>query len=130
MSLDKMKNDYDWQEAMKFADKPYKVANFISNEKIDSVGWKDIKNVVAMDPGENDGPEWLAVFELHNGNFLFLQAGCDYTGWDCQSGGDSWVASDLDSLEQFGLTDDARSRLRKQLEAYKISLKGQHENAR
>lgn len=41
----------------------------------------DVKRVVAMVDGENDGDEWAGVFELHDGRFAALSAWCDYTGW-------------------------------------------------
>lgn len=39
--------------------------------------------------GENDGPGWQAIFRVSPTSFLAIHAWCDYTGWDCQSGGDS-----------------------------------------
>ena len=32
--------------------------------------------------GDNDGPSWHWIFELANGEWLYLTGGCDYTGWD------------------------------------------------
>lgn len=46
---------------------------------------EDIKKVWAVWEGENDGDDWRWVLELDSGQFVFLQGGCDYTGWDCQS---------------------------------------------
>jgi len=41
----------------------------------------DVKRVIAMDEGDNEGPDWVGVFELWDGRFLYVEAGCDYTGW-------------------------------------------------
>lgn len=49
----------------------------------------DIERVLAVHVGENDGDDWRWVMKLKDGRFAFVQGGCDYTGWDCQS----WAAS-------------------------------------
>ena len=71
----------------------------------------DVARVIATSDGENDGADWIGVFELKDGRFAYLTASCDYTGWDCQSGGNAIVSHALDHLLQFGLTEDARGRL-------------------
>lgn len=45
----------------------------------------DIEVVLAVWEGENDGDDWRWILQLKDGRFVFLQGGCDYTGWDCQS---------------------------------------------
>jgi hypothetical protein len=54
---------------------------------------EDIKKVLAVWEGENDGDDWRWVLELNDGRYVFLQGGCDYTGWDCQS----WATSEYDT---------------------------------
>lgn len=71
----------------------------------------DVKRVIAAADGENDGADWIGIFELNDGRFAFLSAGCDYTGWDCQSGGGATVSHSLDHLLQFGTDESARVRL-------------------
>lgn len=88
-------NDYNWREALNFAD-------FNSS---------DIKRVVAYDQGENDGDSWVLVAELNDGRFGYVDAWCDYTGWDCQSGGSSEIADSLEELQRFHLTSKIRRRL-------------------
>lgn len=61
-------------------------------------GRLDVARVVATSDGENDGANWIGIFRLKDGRFAFLSAGCDYTGWDCQSGGSALVSKSLDSL--------------------------------
>lgn len=75
----------------------------------------DIAELIACADGENDGPDWIAVMRLKDGRFAFLTAGCDYTGWDCQSGGNAFVADSLARLWQYGVDENARARLAEQM---------------
>jgi hypothetical protein len=118
VTLEEMRQDSDWDEAWAYADGkprskqgavPQPTAGFTG--EVGPVSIADVKTIVATSEGTPDGDDWVGVFELKDGRFLFLSAGCDYTGWDCQSGGSSWLADSLDALVRFGLTDDARSRL-------------------
>lgn len=52
---------------------------------------EDIAEVLAVWEGENDGDDWRWVLRLNDNRFVFLQGGCDYTGWDCQS----WATSEF-----------------------------------
>jgi len=89
------KKDYDWQEAFGFAD-----------FSID-----DVATVLHSDEGYNDGDSWLSFGKLKNGKYYFLSAWCDYTGWDCQSGGDSFVGDTAEEVMRFGMSDAERKRL-------------------
>jgi hypothetical protein len=68
----------------------------------------DIKKVLAVYEGENDGADWHWVLELKQpvkvnlsdnievthyikGKYVYLNGWCDYTGWDCQSGASSQI---------------------------------------
>ncbi len=42
----------------------------------------DVAEVVAAANGDNDGPNWIGVFRLHDGRWLVASGGCDATGWD------------------------------------------------
>ena len=53
----------------------------------------DIANIHAEVPGHNDDDYWHWIIELKDGRFVHTSAWCDYTGWDCQSGGSSEVAA-------------------------------------
>ena len=66
------------------------IAYLENNEDIFTVD--DIANIHAEVPGHNDEDSWYWVIELKDGRFLLTQAWCDYTGWDCQSGGTSITA--------------------------------------
>lgn len=48
---------------------------------------------------------------LKTGEFFFLSAWCDYTGWDCQSGGSCEMAPTLADLIRWRLGDADRQRL-------------------
>ena len=42
----------------------------------------DVAEVTACVEGENDEDNWLVAGRLFDGRWFFLDAGCDYTGWD------------------------------------------------
>ncbi len=120
-TLEQMKDSYDWEQI--FGHASYETTNYASNPnavtgdllaaeaKVGPVYFEDIEEVLASVEGENDGPEWAAIVKLKSGLYLSVEAGCDYTGWDCQAGGGASVASTLELLFQGGLSDDQRVRL-------------------
>lgn len=57
---------------------------------------EDIANIHAEVTGHNDEDNWYWIIELKDGRFVLTSAGCDYTGWDCQSWGSSEIASTAD----------------------------------
>lgn len=95
LTLAEMRESYDWQEAFKYA----------------SFTMDEVESVVASSEGENDGQNWLAVFNLKDGRFAYLEAGCDYTGWDCQADGQSWVRDNLEDLRRWDMPKTSRLRL-------------------
>jgi hypothetical protein len=56
----------DWQEAF---------------ERYSKFTRESVVRVVAHVNGANDESNWAGVFELSDGTFGYLEAGCDYTGW-------------------------------------------------
>lgn len=52
-------------------------------------GVDDIQQVLAVWNGANDEADWRWVVKLGRRKYAFIQGGCDYTGWDCQS----WATS-------------------------------------
>lgn len=66
----------------------------------------DIKRVLAVWEGERDGDAWRWVLELFDGRYLFLRGSCDYTGWDCQSGAQHWVADSPEAAAELEVTHD------------------------
>jgi hypothetical protein len=65
----------------------------------------DIEKVLAVWEGQNDGDDWRWVLQLKDGRFVFLQGGCDYTGWDCQSWATSVFAETPEDAAKFALGD-------------------------
>jgi uncharacterized protein (TIGR02996 family) len=43
---------------------------------------EDVVGIVAAVNGENDGADWLGLFEMRDGRIVVASGGCDYTGWD------------------------------------------------
>jgi len=121
MDLAAFKQDYDWREVLGYAGKDENWATGNANgpsavgdnpPSAEAFGMEDVAEVIAADPGENDGANWVCVLRLVDGRFAYIEAGCDYTGWDCRASGSAWVASDLANLIRWALTDPARGRLR------------------
>jgi hypothetical protein len=100
------REDYDWREAFTYAG----TIRTATNCDKAPFGMDDVAEVVKAENGENDGPSWIMVGKLKDGRYFFLDAGCDYTGWDCQAGGDAQVADTLDGLIRFGMDESARER--------------------
>jgi hypothetical protein len=88
MTLEDFKSDFDWQhafyEAFHGADGPSYDAPPGERGPIENV-----VRVIHSIAGENDEAAWLAVVEWsgEQGAFAVMEAGCDYTGWDCQASG-------------------------------------------
>jgi len=82
----------------------------IPNHAAPSFNREDVRKVIAVSDGEHDGDEWIVFGQLKNGHYFFVAAGCDYTGWDCQSSGRAYVGSKK-YVEQFAMTIDERIRL-------------------
>lgn len=59
---------------------------------------EDVESVIHYRAGENDSDSWLIVAKLTDGRFAYINAWCDYTGWDCQAGGEITYADSLDDL--------------------------------
>ena len=109
-------NDYDWNEVLAIAGfwSGYNDTTFYCGYACvvpcDAFDKKEPIEIIAGSEGENDGPNWLIVLK-QGARFVFIEAGCDYTGWDCQSGGSAFVADSLDRLIAFGLSDENAERL-------------------
>lgn len=107
-SLDEIVGSPDWEAAFNEAGAP---SNPLTREVAkDGYAPKDIKRVIAAEDGENDGDNWLGLFEMADGRFLSLRAGCDYTGWDCQASGSAEWTSTEDEARAC-LTPEERGRL-------------------
>ena len=83
------------QERLKIAGVDYSICGCLEYNA-QNFDVTDIEKVVAVWEGENDGDDWRWVLkvtkdcaEKNGGRYVFLQGGCDYTGWDCRS----WATS-------------------------------------
>jgi hypothetical protein len=117
-------DDYSWGEAFGYAGELDTCANRygdyskvthveFTTEKVHTSPFnrEDVVEIIAMSEGENDGPNWLIVGHLNDGRYFSLDAGCDYTGWDCQANGFAQVAATKDDIIRLGLGDPERKRL-------------------
>jgi hypothetical protein len=107
MTRDELVKDYDWQEVFKYADaSPARPGDSGKAYQI-----TDVDSVVATADGENDGADWVGLFRMNDGQFLAINAGCDYTGWGCQEGGSSKIAKTKEDAIALCLTNEERERL-------------------
>lgn len=70
-------------------DLDYDLASCLEYNPQPGITHENITEVLAVWEGENDVEDWRWVVALDTGKFAFIQGGCDYTGWDCQS----WASS-------------------------------------
>jgi len=108
MTPDEMKEDYDWQQAFMASDEMLceGATCAVSPVTVDNVSM-----ILAYDEGVNDDQSWVAIVQLDDGRWAFVDAWCDYTGWDCQSGGQKWLSHSIENLWRFGISDEGRARL-------------------
>lgn len=114
-------DDYDWGEAFGYAGEPGHYGAGEGGTNVDPVpgaqckplGFtrEDVAIILAMEAGENDGANWVCAGQLRDGRWFFLSAGCDYTGWDCRSGGNATVADTKEDLIRLGMGREDRLRL-------------------
>ena len=77
--MDDRLKSYDWEEAFRYAAMPQVVgrATVSTNEFTRD----DVKLIISIADGQNDGASWIGAFQLCDGRYAFLSAWCDYTGW-------------------------------------------------
>lgn len=63
---------YDLMACIEYNDAPFK--------------YTDILRTTTLVEGDREGPDWEWFIELKDGRRYYGTGGCDYTGWDCQSG--------------------------------------------
>ena len=98
-------DDYNWAEAFVYA---HPISVEIETVDESSFDREDVKEIFHTFLGENDGEAWKIYGILNDGRYFFLEAWCDYTGWDCQAGGSAWVSDTKYGIENFGLSEGAR----------------------
>jgi hypothetical protein len=77
---------------------------------IDTFKRNDVLLICGQQEGENDGRDWIVWGKLKDGRWFVARAGCDYTGWYCQAHNSGDVASSIENIIQFGMSEDERSR--------------------
>lgn len=115
INLAEFKDDMNWRCAFSEA-----VNGHYSGDVYDksiSSPIDDVVEVIAAVEGENDGENWECIVRLKDNRYAFLSAGCDYTGWDCQAGGNVEYFYDVNrACSVMTLDPNQRNRLRSQLE--------------
>jgi hypothetical protein len=99
--LDKL-NNYDWAEA--FGE------GTGGNCKPLGFTREEVAEILLAREGKNDGADWIFVGRLHDGRYAVVEAGCDYTGWDCQAGNSGWTYPDHAAMLA-GVGDEIRDLL-------------------
>ena len=70
----------------------------------------DIAEVLAISEGERDGDDWRWVLRLKGkrpgAQYVFVQGGSGYTGWDCQSWATSQTAKTAKDAAKFALGEN------------------------
>ena len=62
--------------------------------------------------GENEFQEWIIIFK-NNNKYVYFKASCDYTGFDCQGGGDVSFSNNKTKFWNYCLDQYARLLLLK-----------------
>ncbi len=116
ITVDEMRKDYNWRHAFyeaQFSTYGPDIDWRSGHEKApEEFALNHVVEVIHAVEGENDGPAWIAVCRMDDGRFCVMEAGCDYTGWDCQAGGSiAWYPTIADATGPLALNDDQRRRL-------------------
>lgn len=110
-------DNYDWKEAFGYAGEEGACGQAVIRPalppdlhtyNLSPFTREDVALVCGLIEGENDGPPWRIYGQLKDGRWFYLEAGCDYTGWDCQAGGSATISDNKEELIRFGLDDRAR----------------------
>jgi len=68
----------------------------------------NIKTYIWGREGENDEKSWLLLCQLDNGYYAYLEAWCNYTGFDCQGGMKLYCSKEFHILVEMAMDDTAR----------------------
>jgi hypothetical protein len=98
---------YDWRNAFSYAANPEPAAPTIQ-VNCATIYVDEVEKIKFMRLGANDERNWWLVGQVKDGRWFSLDAGCDYTGWDCQAWGKCWVANTEEEILQFGITNEQR----------------------
>ena len=59
---------------------------------------REIARVFSYQEGENEEESWIMFGELVDGSVFHFTGGCNYTGFDCQGGGEMVIAPNWENL--------------------------------
>jgi hypothetical protein len=108
MNIEDIKNNYPWKQVFEFSDGTN--LDEFSEPSNFPFQMEDVAEILNIEDGQNDGQSWIILVKLNNGLYGFLTAWCDYTGFDCQAGGHSYVSLSKEKLIRFGMGEDDRKR--------------------
>lgn len=104
-------DDYDWKRIFELGDAPIRTNPMDKTTPTDSFTREDVKEIIGIVDGEENGDDWVGVFLLKDGRYAAIWANVCMTGWDCEGSASSVVACTLKDLVRYGLTDEQRRRL-------------------
>ena len=115
MTLEQLKDDFNWKNIYFFLllenlTGGVDQAGNPTTRQVRAFQFDDIAQIVALSNGDNDGPSWLGLFETHDNCYLYVEAGCDYTGWDCQANASAEWHTDLEQAKAM-IPQENRKRL-------------------
>ncbi len=70
-----------------------------------------IEEVYFYHNGENDEEPWYILGKLTNNMYFYMDASCDYTGFDCQGSIDFYFSTCVKSMILFGMINRSRELL-------------------
>lgn len=85
-----------------------------SDDGIDEVKqfWKDaesfydnLQHIFYFQTGQRDNDPWYVLGQFSNNVYFYINAWCDYTGFDCRAGIRVHCSKDLDFLKTMGIVD-------------------------
>lgn len=75
----------------------------------------NITEIYFQQDGEKDEETWILVYHTnaYGGLYVYFEASCDYTGFDCRGGGEVKYSRNYDNLIRFGLPEEVRNLMKK-----------------
>ena len=98
LTLQEMRDDYDWREALDVAEP--KAADAYTGS-IERFTFDDVEQVIVAQVGRPGGTSWRAVLRLKDERFVFVTAWCDDHRWGCACDGDQVFAATLEDLIRY-----------------------------
>jgi len=110
LAVGNMLEDEDWERVFEYAAAGDIFPAPPHDHRISLMGFTrdDVKVIQHIREGENEILTWICIGQLKDGRWFNLEAGCDYTGWDCQASGRTVVAADYDTLVRLGCNQETR----------------------